>query len=199
MSVFRIYDDRIDGFGNDGYPLAWHSEIKHLVRVQAGNRCVRCGHPYEKGAGEWSPCDAGCTHGGPIRYRFVDESWCDWGWVADVGWRARDILSPLGNIAAQVEARWRILTVHHLNGVKADCRWHNLIAACQRCHLNMQRRVVMDRPWPWPHNDWFKPYAAAYYAATILGEELTREEAEARLDELLALGARESSVERMPL
>lgn len=28
-----------------------------------------------------------------------------------------------------------ILTVHHINGDKADCRDENLIALCQRCHL----------------------------------------------------------------
>ena len=31
-----------------------------------------------------------------------------------------------------------VLTVHHLNGVKEDCRLSNLIAVCQRCHLRMQ-------------------------------------------------------------
>lgn len=30
------------------------------------------------------------------------------------------------------------LTVHHINGVKEDCRVGNLVAACQRCHLRMQ-------------------------------------------------------------
>lgn len=30
------------------------------------------------------------------------------------------------------------LTVHHLNGDKADCRYENLLACCQRCHLRIQ-------------------------------------------------------------
>lgn len=80
------------------------------------------------------------------------------------------------------------LTVHHLNGNKSDCRWHNLLALCQRCHLNIQRRVNPDRPWIMTeHSDWFKPYAAALYAAKYLNEELSRAEVESRLDELLDL------------
>ena len=43
------------------------------------------------------------------------------------------------------------------------------------------------RVWPWEHSDWFKPYVAGYYAFAYLGEDLTRAEVEARLDELLAL------------
>jgi hypothetical protein len=88
----------------------------------------------------------------------------------------------------EVEAsRWRILTVHHLDGNKANCRWWNLAALCQRCHLTIQGKVQMARVWPWEHSFWFRPYAAGFYAATYLGEELTRSEVEARLDELLAL------------
>jgi hypothetical protein len=34
---------------------------------------------------------------------------------------------------------------------------------------------------------WFKPYAAGWYAWSYLGEDLTREETMARMDELLAL------------
>lgn len=71
--VFRLY--RPDELGLDGYPTAWHrqegnsaSAIKVLVRLLAGNRCVRCLHPYVKGTGEWSACDGRCTHGGPLRY-----------------------------------------------------------------------------------------------------------------------------------
>jgi hypothetical protein len=45
----------------------------------------------------------------------------------------------------------------------------------------------MGRVYPWPHSEWFKPYAAGWYAWSYLGEELTREETLARLDELLAL------------
>lgn len=162
---FRIYEPA--ECGPDGYPLAWHETVKHLVREQAGNRCVRCGHPYAKGAGEWSRCDSICTHDGPVR-----------GYLT-------------GQLDGLVqEARWRILTVHHLRlglEAKRDLRWWNLAALCQRCHLQIQGKVVMERIWPWSHTEWFEPYAAGWYAWAYLGEDLTRDETMARLDELLAL------------
>lgn len=80
------------------------------------------------------------------------------------------------------------LTVHHLDLDPSNCRWWNIPALCQRCHLHIQSAVVMERPWLFEHTDWFKPYVAGYYAYTLLGEDLTREEAEARLDELLSIG-----------
>lgn len=179
--------------GQDGYPFVWHHEsgltpsghrittrslepgtltdvqpaIKDLIREHAGHRCLRCGHPYRAGderitaRGEWSPCDEHCTHGGPVAEPFVPDD--------------------LGTFA-----HWRVLTVHHLNEDKADCRWWNLAALCQRCHLRMQRAVVMGRPYHYEHSEWFKPYAAGFYALKYEGTDLTREQTEARLDALLA-------------
>ena len=80
------------------------------------------------------------------------------------------------------------LTVHHLDLNPANCAWDNCVPLCQRCHLSIQGRVIMERPWMFEHSDWFKPYVAGYYARTVLGEDLTREEVEARLEELLAAG-----------
>jgi hypothetical protein len=167
--LFRVY--ATEECANDGYPYAWNRTIKGLVREEAGNRCLRCRHPYPPGSGEWSDCDEQCTHGGPVR-------------VKD---------------GCHVEARWRILTTHHLNGVKADCRWWNLVPLCQRCHLTIQGKVKMNRPWPWEHTDWFKPYAAAFYAFKYHGQDLRRVDVEAALDELLALGRAHESEERMPV
>lgn len=181
MTDMRVYVPDGDEFDDDGYPVAWHT-IKHDVRVAADHRCVRCHHPYAKGAGEWSPCDERCTHRGEhTRIRTLgepapvtsDEFWND----------------------AVVEARWRILTVHHLTGDKADCRWWNLVSLCQRCHLEIQGRVVMDRTWPHEHSPWFRPYVAGYYAWRFLSEDITRAEAEARVDELLALEVRQLGLE----
>ena len=89
-----------------------------------------------------------------------------------------------------IEAAWKILTVHHLDSDKSNCRWWNLVALDQRCHLRMQRAVIMDRPWHYEHSEWFRPYAAGFYAWKYLNEDLTREETMARLDELLALERR---------
>ncbi len=191
--------------GSDGYPFAWHGRctcdqvavmdaldmcfydectdtgpsIKNMIREEAQNRCERCWHPYEKGMGEWSPCDEKCKHGGPMR------------WTDNLGNKYVGnhftYEEGLSYGPGPVEARYRILTVHHLDEDKANCRWWNLVALCQRCHLRMQRAVVMDRPYHYEHSEWFKPYAAAFYAFKYLGEDLAREEVMARMDELLRL------------
>lgn len=138
----------------------------------------------------WSPCDEHCTHGGPLR------TWIGtWIQTTDMEIAAQQERSS----GLPVEAAWRILTVHHLNERKHDLRWWNLVSLCQRCHLEIQRKVTMTDPWPWEHTEWFRPYAAAWYAYRYLGETLTREETEARLPELLAGGMAEESVERMPI
>lgn len=199
--MLRIYSP--EECGRDGYPLAWHKcpdsnpgdsgcdtcqdehSIKGLVRFLAGHRCVRCLHPYrcgESGNGEWSPCDGRCDHHGPFRA---------WAAGAPCWWDEYENKTPakhyLGQGYERLDAQWRILTVHHLTGEKADCRWWNLVALCQRCHLQIQGRVHMEQVYPHEHSEWFKPYAAGYYAATYLGEDLTRQETDARLEELLAL------------
>jgi hypothetical protein len=82
----------------------------------------------------------------------------------------------------------RCLTVHHLDGDKSNSRWWNLAALCQACHLAIQGRVRMDQAYLHPHTPWFRPYVAGFYAWTVLGEDLTRAEVQARLDELLLVG-----------
>lgn len=56
------------------------------------------------------------------------------------------------------------LTVHHLDLNPSNCSWWNLAPLCQRCHLIIQSKVILERGWMFEHSDWFKPYAAAYYA-----------------------------------
>lgn len=85
------------------------------------------------------------------------------------------------------DGRQRVLTVHHLDGDKGNVVWWNLAALCQVCHLRIQGKVRMARPWLLPHSDWFRPYVAGWYAWAFLGQQLTRDETEARIDELLAL------------
>lgn len=201
--------------GSDGYPFAWHGKcscdgisaaegmdiciydvctgdqpaIKDLIREEATNRCERCWHPYSKGEGKWSPCDERCTHGGDIRYRdlALDEPWRETYYRGPVGETLDDEYPEGTRRRWEVEALYRILTVHHLDEDKTNCRWWNLVALCQRCHLLMQRKVVMGRPYHYEHSEWFKPYAAAFYAFKYLGEDLSREEVMARLPELLRL------------
>lgn len=200
MALLRVYWDPDEIDSKSGYPHAWHRStayggyraghslanpaIKDLIRDRDGHRCLRCGHPYRKGEhgnGQWSPCDEHCTHTGPARINGEIPARL----VLPPG-HDLDIADTLG-LGNTVEAKWRILTVHHLNGVKYDCRWWNLVSLCQRCHLTIQGKVRMERPWVLEHSDWFKPYVAAYYASVFLNEDLTREQTEERLDELLDL------------
>lgn len=87
--------------------------------------------------------------------------------------------------AAHSREGWRVLTVHHLDGDKANCRWWNLAALCQRCHLTIQGRVNMEQVYMLPHSSWFRPYVAGYYAFTLLGEEIDRAEAEVNVEQIL--------------
>jgi transcription elongation factor Elf1 len=79
-----------------------------------------------------------------------------------------------------------VLTVHHFDGDKSNCEWWNLLALCQRCHLRFQGRVNPHKPYMFEHSEWLKPYVAGFYAAKYEGRDITRAEAEARLQELLA-------------
>lgn len=79
------------------------------------------------------------------------------------------------------------LTVHHLDLNPANCQWWNLAALCQRCHLHIQSKVVMERTWYLPHSDWFKPYVAGYYAH-YHGFPDDKESVVKRVDYLIAFG-----------
>lgn len=168
------------------YPPDW-DEIGDRVRAEAGHRCIRCGHPFRTGAhgrGQWTPCDERCIHGGPLAFLDADGV----AHVHDVG--------PLhaGALVKECElhggdgpcAEWRILTVHHMDGDKSNCEWWNLLALCQRCHLTVQTRLIPDLTYFLEHSEWAKPYVAGFYAKKYEGRLITRKEALARLDELLA-------------
>lgn len=84
------------------------------------------------------------------------------------------------------DGKQRILTVHHLNNDKTCVEWWNLAALCQVCHLIIQAKVDMNRPWlMFPHSEWFKPYVAGFYAWNYHGEKVTRDEAVERMYDLL--------------
>jgi hypothetical protein len=156
-------------------------EQRLRVRQEAGHRCIRCHHPFETGKhgkGEWTPCDKQCTHKGPVRIVRADGER-----IAIVSnATAADLLSHYFGI----EAQWRILTVHHLDGDKANDAWWNTLALCQRCHLSIQCKVDPDIPFFFEHTEWMKPYIAGFYAWKYEHHMVTREEATTRMDELLA-------------
>ena len=82
----------------------------------------------------------------------------------------------------------RMLTVHHLDGDKTNCRWWNLLALCQVCHLSVQARVIPERPYLFQHSLWFVPYVAGFYAWYYGRLEITREEAERNPSLYIAMG-----------
>lgn len=166
------------------YPPDW-PEIGDRARAEAGHRCIRCGHPFvtgQHGRGQWTPCDEHCTHKGPIAVLRPSQKQDN-----EPHRLAPAVAGPLTIAGVRIVAEWRILTVHHLDGNKANCEWWNLLALCQRCHLTIQSRVLPETPYFLEHSDWFKPYVAGFYAKKYEGRNITREEATARLDELLAL------------
>lgn len=155
-------------------------EKRREAREAAGYRCLRCRHPFENGKhgrGEWSPCDANCTHQGPIRQKLKN------GWIEIVSNATAGELVKDGDC---IDAQWRILTVHHLDGDKSNDAWWNRLSLCQRCHLQIQGKVDPETPWFLEHSDWLKPYVAGFYAKKYEGRDITREEALSRLDELLS-------------
>lgn len=78
-----------------------------------------------------------------------------------------------------------VMTTHHFDGNKSNDAWWNLLALCQRCHLTIQGRVNPETPWFLPHSDWIKIYVAGFYAKKYEGRDITREEAQDRVHELL--------------
>lgn len=155
-------------------------EQRLRVRAEAGHRCIRCGHPFESGKhgkGEWSPCDEKCNHRGPIG-------------IFEGDTLVNTLMSNSAEDARlrynDVRAQWRVLTVHHLDGDKANDAWWNTLALCQRCHLQVQTTVDPRIPWFLEHSEWFKPYVAGFYAHKYEGRMIDREEATRRLEELLA-------------
>lgn len=68
-------------------------------------------------------------------------------------------------------ASGHVLTVHHLDGNKANCADWNLAALCQRCHLSIQGRVKMDQMFfaqILDVSEWFKPHLQGYLSSTTI-------------------------------
>jgi hypothetical protein len=74
-----------------------------------------------------------------------------WGWTCERCKHAHD-----------VEANY-VLTVHHLDGDKANNKAWNLACLCQRCHLAIQGRVFMPQSYMFEHSEWFGWHVVGYY------------------------------------
>lgn len=102
------------------YPADW-KDVSAGVKEAAGNRCIRCGHP------------AGDT----MRRRTAFDEQVNHEDAAIV-----KTLMPCDTRCTHPrDGKMRALTVHHLDGDKANMRWWNLLALCQFCHLSVQARV----------------------------------------------------------
>ena len=51
--------------------------------------------------------------------------------------------------------------------------------------LHIQGKVDPEQPLIFEHSTWIRPYVAGFYAHKYEGKNITRQEAESRLDELL--------------
>lgn len=153
---------RLDHRGE--YPPDWDA-IGDRVRAEAGNRCIRCGHPQ------------GDKLGPQVDGRFPHPA----------------LMVCTSFCTHPKDGKLRVLTVHHLDGNKSNCKWWNLLSLCQICHLQIQSRVVPERPWLFDHSPWFIPYVCGFYASFYGGIEITREEAEREPDRWLALNPARSA------
>lgn len=168
------------------YPIDW-DEIARAVKDAAGWRCIRCGHPYVLSFESEQEAEDAMWRIFPASSGIKVQP------IPSGGYLIRSGILPCDehcNGHRHEPVKQRVLTVHHLDGNKENCEWWNLAALCQVCHLQVQGKVKMDQAYLHPHTPWFRPYVAAYYAFTLLGEELTRDQVEARLCELLSTGQR---------
>ena len=154
-----------------GEYIADRKELHNAVRAEAGNRCVRCGHPGGDKLG---------TKGERIEVIHGVEF--------PVAKYAHVLMPCTEHCSHTEDGKLRILTVHHLDGHKANNAWWNLLALCQVCHLQIQGKVIPEQPYLWPHTNWFKPYVCGFYAHYYGGEAITREQADATPDRWLAMG-----------
>ena len=84
------------------------------------------------------------------------------------GWRCVRCFHPHETPSQRVECdrrcthspdgKQRMLTVHHLDMDKANCRPSNLAPLCQICHLQIQGKVDIEQDYMFEHSEWLKPF-----------------------------------------
>lgn len=153
----------------NAYPPDW-STLSITVRQMAGWRCVRCRHPFSD-RGVPVRCDNLCDELRGRVWRFRP------GRAAPAELTAHDWQTPGLNFG-----------VHHLDGDKANGAWWNLLALCNSCHLTVQSRVIVERPYILAHSEWFVPYVCGWYAHYYGHVAISRDEAMADPGRWLALG-----------
>jgi hypothetical protein len=93
----------------------------------------------------------------------------NWGLIAEIVKLAHNYTCERCNHVHDVKLGY-CMTVHHLDGDKANIAWWNLACLCQRCHLYMQRAVFMDQMlFSFVEvSEWFKPHLEGYKLAKSL-------------------------------
>lgn len=169
------------------YPGNW-DEIAQQVKEEAGRRCVRCGHPSESPKVR-IPCDGKCDLSRHIEVMGIWALCKQIQREYDDGFSkaTMDVNDYRDENGLWTNQRQRVLTVHHLDGDKNNSKPYNLLSLDQVCHLQIQAIVILERPWIFEHSEWFKPYAAAWYAYKYLDEIISLDKARERMDDLLAL------------
>lgn len=144
------------------YPADW-ATIAQRVKNDAARRCVRCKHPFNA-AGKPTLCDDRCD--------------------------ATRGMHKGSYIAVPFDERLKGINygVHHFDGDKSNCRWWNLLALCNSCHLSIQARVIPERPWLFTHSTWAFPYICGFYAFFYGHTEITRQEADRESARWIAAG-----------
>jgi len=69
------------------------------------------------------------------------------------------------------DGKQRVLTVHHIDMNKANCKWWNLAALCQICHLQIQHKLNVNQMWWTSHSLWFKPYLAGFLVNWVVNHD----------------------------
>ncbi len=162
------------------YDQAW-VQTATAVKDAAGWRCIRCGHPH----GDHMFTTSDEERVAQYEQEFSGSVLVTFG---DVCWRVKAIVRCTPDCSHPKDGKLRTLTVHHLDGHKANDAWWNLLALCQVCHLQVQAKVIPERQFLFRHSAWFVPYVCGFYAHYYGKQEITRAEADATPDKWLAMG-----------
>ncbi len=115
-------------------PEEWRS-----VWLQVGEEWLLSGaEPHDSVGVHWSPCDKGCRHGEPLRFKNTQPDDGTWGYGAPTapgvqeGDTAGTLAARVEDPRVAVEASWRVVDVRTL-GWPHDLRVAKLAVLCLRC------------------------------------------------------------------
>lgn len=77
------------------------------------------------------------------------------------------------------------LTVHHLDMNCANCEDWNLACLCQKCHLQIQHKVIMAQEFMFEHSPWFEEHVRGYH---LYRERIERERREIAFEPIRCRG-----------